>query len=130
MYLKHLSVKRRQFVDTEHPLLSGAAKQGHSFSPHCAFILQTAMLLPDVVKCYCSLGREINTSTDLGGPLGTEKNPVFSHSTAGTGIICHTGCLYLETWSCKPLQTKKKKKSIYFIQAKILLPQIYDYSLA
>lgn len=33
MYLKHLSVKLRQFVNTERTLLSGAAKRGCSFPP-------------------------------------------------------------------------------------------------
>ena len=124
--LKHLSVKHRQFGDTEFTLLSGAMKTGRNFSPDKTHI---AILSCRLLWIWCGKALLFTWLQDKHNhsPLRSSghRKKILSSLTAGTGIICHTGFLYLET--CVSGHCRQKR---YFIQAKIPLPQAYDYSLA
>lgn len=110
IYLKHLSVKHRQFGDTEFTVLSGAVKTGCSFSSDKTHI---AILSCSLLWIWCGKALLFTWLRDKQSQTSkvpwTHKN-ILSSLTAGAGIICHTGCLYLET--CVLQATADKKKDI------------------
>lgn len=123
IYLKHLSVKHRQFGDTEFTVLSGAVKTGCSFSSDKTHI---AILSCRLLWIWCGKALLFTWLRDKQSQTSkvpwTQKN-ILSSLTAGTGIICHTGCLYLET--CVLQATADKKKKIFYSSKNTVAPSLW-----
>lgn len=113
IYLKHLSVKHRQFGNTKFTLFSGAMKTGLSFSSDKTHIV--------ILSCrslwnWCGEDKHNHTPP---------RAPIFSHSRYLPHRLFIPGDLSV-AGHCR----QKNPKNIYFIKAKVLLLQADDYSPA